>query len=532
MANLDYKMNEMKQLTPLDIKPEYNEEKFLLLIEPLKSGKKERIIFETYHQRKDGSTYPVEVRLQLSTDETPPVYVAIVQDITERKNYISELEHKALYDSLTDLPNRNLLQDRLNHLIKTSLRQSKSFAIAILDTDQLKDVNDILGHQNGDLVLQNIAKRLKKALRSSDTIARIGGDEFALLLFDVTPEQIPNLSRKLHQVFHEPFILENNPVEIETHIGFAFYPEHGDDVTSLLKHADIALRVAKSENLEYTIFDPNKIPFTLRNLQLLGELRHALNTQALELFYQPKVDRNNGTVTSVEGLARWQHPEKGMIAPNEFIPLIEHSGLIRPFTLWVLCSAISQCRQWKNEGFDLKVAVNLSTRNLLDATLPGEIKLLLKKYDVAPGNLKLEITETALMSSSATTAAIFKQLDEMGLEISIDDFGTGYSSLVHLKKLPLDELKIDQSFIKNLLEDENDMTIVHSMIELAHNLGLSVVAEGVEDEKTWNYLMRQNCDTGQGYYFSRPLPASEFTTWLKQSHWCPVQDPSQQIESR
>ena len=519
LDNLGYTMEELSTMTPVDIKPEITQEKFYQLIEPLQLGNTKKIRFETVHQRKDGSFYPVEVRLQLSINEHPSAYVAIIQDISERKQYIAELEHKALYDLLTDLPNRVLLQDRLKQGINNALRDGKSLAVAILSTSRLKEVNDLLGHDNGDLVLTEMSHRLKEGLRKVDTVARISGDEFAVLLPGINAELIPNISEKIHHFFNEPIIIENNPLDIEIHIGFSIYPDHEKHACKLLQYADIARGISKQQNLAYSIYNPDTVPYSLRNMKLLSELRQALKDKKLKLYYQPKIDSLTGKITSVEALARWTHPVDGMIPPDEFVPLIEHSGLIRPFTLWVLKEAIQQCRAWQDIGIHLKVAVNLSTRNLIDISLPDEIGRLLQQYQIEPGNIILEITETAIMSSSETTMSILNVLDTMGMEISIDDFGTGYSSLVHLKNLPVDELKIDRSFIMELDKNKNDLVIVHSMIDLARNLGLCVVAEGVENKHTWDQLVKLGCTTGQGYYFSRPIPAGELTEWIKNSEW-------------
>ena len=519
LENLGYTMDELSNMTPCDLKPEITQEEFYQLIEPLHLGNTKKIHFETVHQRKDGSTYPIEVGLQLSLNEQPPVYVAIVQDISERKQYLAELEHKALYDALTELPNRALLQDRLKQSIHISQRDGKPLAIAVLSTARLKEVNDLLGHDNGDLVLKEMAQRLKDGLRKTDTIARISGDEFAILLPEINNQLIPVISKKIHHLFQNPVIIENNPLAIEIHIGFSIYPEHETQPGKLLQYADIARGVCKHQNMAYSIYNPDTVPYSLRNLKLLSELRQALHDQKLELYYQPKIDGQSNIITSVEALARWFHPVEGMIPPDEFIPLIEHSGLIRPFTLWVLKQAIQQCRIWQDMGIDLKVAVNLSTRNLIDISLPDEINRLLQQYQVKASYIKIEITETAIMSSSETTMSILSMLDAMGLEISIDDFGTGYSSLVHLKNLPVNELKIDRSFIMELDTNKNDLVIVHSMIDLARNLGLCVVAEGVETKTIWDQLVKLGCTTGQGYYFSRPIPAIELTEWVKNSVW-------------
>lgn len=515
--NLGYSLEEMRRLTPLDLKPCFTAEQFEALLRPLRSGEEQLLNFETEHRRKDGSRYPVEVRLQLCSVETPPVFVAIIQDISERKHYIAELEHKALYDDLTDLPNRSLLQDRLYQALKVARREAAPLAVLLLDVVRLQEINDILGHSHGDQVLQEVARRLQRGLRESDTVARLGGDAFAMVLPATDIGQVAMVARKIQRLFEQAITVDDTPLEIEVVIGIALYPEHGDLPDLLLQHADIAMRIAKSEADGISIYDPQDDPFSLRRLKLLGELRHAINDQALTLYYQPKIDVKRGVVSGVEALARWPHSTDGMIPPADFIPMIEQSGLIRPFTLWVLEKAIIQCKRWSESGIDLAVAVNLSTRNLLDPGLADSIAGLLEAYGVSAGRLTLEITESAVMSRPEYALKVLTQLNAMGLKLSIDDFGTGYSSLAYLKKLPVHELKIDQSFVVGLTLDDSDAVIVRSTIELAHNLSLQAVAEGVENRAILERLAAWQCDVAQGYHFSRPLPAPELEAWLEKN---------------
>ena len=517
--NLGYTMDEMSRLTPVDLKPGFNREQFDALLGPLRRGEKPLITFETLHQRKDGTTYPVEVRLQLSRVETPPVFIAIIQDISERRRYIAELEHKALYDDLTDLPNRTLLQDRLQQALNTAHRETTPLTVLLLDVLRLQEVNDILGYRNGDRVLQAVAGRLRTAVRESDTVARLGGDAFALVLPDMNREHVVRVVEDIRKLLEQPVAVENTALEIEAAIGMALYPDHGDTPDILLQHADIALRVAKNEATGFNVYDPEEDPFSLRQLRLLGELRQAISDRALVLYYQPKIDLRRGRIIGVEALARWPHPAEGLISPAEFMPMVEQTGLIRPFTLWVLEEALMQCRRWLEAGIDLTVAVNLSVRNLLDPALPDAIAQLLGSHRLSPGCLTLEITESAVMSRPETALKVLTRLHELGFRLSIDDFGTGYSSLAYLKKLPFDELKIDCSFVSDMMTDENDEVIVRSTIDLAHNLGLHVVAEGVEDRNTLDSLTVMHCDIAQGYYFSRPVPARGLEQWLLNSGW-------------
>jgi len=517
--NLGYTLDELQHLTPVDIKPEVNRNQFDELIEPLRQGDVKQVNFETIHQRKDGSNYPAEVRLQISTEESPPIFTAIIQDVSERKQYIEELEHKALYDTLTDLPNRSLLHDRLEHALKIARRESSTLAVLIVDIVRLREINDVMGHQNGDIVIKKVSHRLVKVLRDADTVARLSGDEFAIVLSGINIENINFAIDKIQTLFKEPIIIEDTPIEIESVIGIALYPLHGEDPDMLIRHADIATHVAKNDVNGFNIYNPDDDPYSLQHLKLYGELREAVNNKTLTLYYQPKIDIKTGKIKSVEALARWPHPEKGMISPVEFIPMIEQTGMIQPFTLWVLEQAIIQIKHWNESGIDLSIAVNLSTRNLLDPSLPDNIKSLLDTHQVSANNLSLEITESAIMSRPESAIVLLERLHDMGFKLSIDDFGTGYSSLAYLKKLPVHELKIDQSFIFGLITNDDDSIIVRSTIDLAHNLGLTVVAEGIESKEIFNMLIILGCDIGQGYYFSRPISSEELSSWLYESSW-------------
>ncbi len=517
--NLGYSMDELKQLTPLDLEPEFTHDQFEALINPLRQDNEFQVAFETIQQRKDGTQYPAEVRLHLSNIETPPVFVAITQDISERKHYIDELKHKALYNPLTELPNRALLQERLKQALKIAHREASQLAVITIDIIRLGDINNLMGYQNGDVVLHEVGSRLQKALRKSDTVAHIGGDKFSIILPAVDFTHIHIAAEKTSKLFEQPIIIEDTPLEIEVAIGIALYPDHGDTPSALLQHADIAMCVAKYETTTYSIYNPEDDPSSLLQLRLHGELRQALDEQTLTLHYQPKIDIKTGKIISVEALARWPHPIDGMISPVEFIPMIEQSGMIRSFTFWVLEQAIEQSKHWTKSGIDLTIAVNLSTRNLLDPSLPGNIEKILGSHKVCPTCLALEITESAVMSRPKSALKTLFELHEMGIKISIDDFGTGYSSLAYLKEMPLHELKIDQSFIFGLTANSKDSVIVRSTIDLAHNLGLLVVAEGVENQDTLEYLATLNCDIAQGYHISHPLPEHELKHWILNSTW-------------
>jgi diguanylate cyclase (GGDEF)-like protein/PAS domain S-box-containing protein len=522
--NLGYSIEELRGLTPLDIIPELTAQQFESTIGPLREGTQPHITFESTHRRKDNSSYPVEVRLQLSRDEDPAVFIAIIQDISERKRYIAELEHKALYDALTDLPNRILLQDRLQHALQAARREASPLAVITVDVVRLKEVNDILGHHSGDIVLQEIASRLRQVLRESDTVARMGGDEFAIVLPMVDMNRVDSAAKRIQKLFEPLIVVENTPLEVEAAIGIALYPDHGDTPEQLLQHADIARHTAKHEGGGFVVYNPEDDPYSLRRLKLHGALRKAISEKAVVLYYQPQLQLLSRKVEKAEALARWPHPTEGMIAPADFIPMVEQSGLIQPFTLWVLEEVIQQIERWAQNDIHLGVAINLSTRNLLDLRLPGTIARLLETHRVDPALLTLEVTESAVMSRPEQALKILEQLHAMRLNLSIDDFGTGYSSLAYLKKLPVQELKIDQSFVSGLARNDNDSVIVRSTIDLAHNLGLRAVAEGVESQEVLDVLTNLGCDAAQGFHIGRPMPALELERWMNDRHPSPSQD--------
>jgi EAL domain-containing protein (putative c-di-GMP-specific phosphodiesterase class I) len=347
------------------------------------------------------------------------------------------------------------------------------------------------------------------------TVARMDGNEFAVVLPAVRIERATQIVHKLEEIMEMPFSIQDTPIHIEIRAGIALYPDHADEPTELIKRADVALRLAEEAKSNFTVYDTDRDPFSLRRLTLFGELRQAISQNGLMLHYQPKVEMKTNNVIAVEALARWPHPEEGMIPPGEFIPLAEHTGLIGPLTLWVFNTAARQCQAWDQADMPIRTAVNLSARNLQDPDLPEWLSGCMRSFGVSPDRLILEITESAIMFNPERALDVLKRLKAMGLSLSIDDYGTGYSSLAYLRKLPVDEIKIDQSFISAMTKNENDKVIVRSTIDLAHNLGLKVVAEGVEDKATWEQLADLGCDIAQGYYISHPLSAADLTSWLR-----------------
>jgi diguanylate cyclase (GGDEF)-like protein len=426
-------------------------------------------------------------------------------------------EHQALHDALTDLPNRTLFHDRVHQALASARREHIAAAVMIMDLDRFKEVNDTLGHASGDELLKQVGLRLRESLRESDTVARLGGDEFGVLLPKVVDaEAAVAVARKLRTTLEEPFTLHGLALRMEASIGIALFPDHGPDVQSLLQRADVAMYVAKEHPSGCEVYARERDEYSPDRLTLLTELRRAIDRGQLLLHYQPKADLRTGDIQGVEALVRWQHPERGMIPPNEFIPPAQKTGVITPLTMFVLDEALRQCRTWALQGMELCVAVNLSTRNLLDVHLPDTVGELLARWEVPARLLELEITESTILADPVRAMEILSRLDEMGIRLAIDDFGTGYSSLAYLKRLPVDELKIDKSFILGMEESENDAVIVRSTIDLGRNLGLRVVAEGVETAKAWNRLLSLGCDIAQGYYLSRPVPADQLTEWLRE----------------
>jgi predicted signal transduction protein with EAL and GGDEF domain len=353
-------------------------------------------------------------------------------------------------------------------------------------------------------------------LRGSDTVARLGGDEFGMLLLSPGgPEGVVPLVERIHCALEEPVVVSDLPLEIEASVGVALYPADGLDTETLLRRADVAMYSAKESGLPYAFFDEASHQQDPTRLTLVAELRRALEERELVLHYQPKAALEGAAITSVEALVRWQHPERGLLAPDEFIGLAERTGLIRPLTLYVIDQALRQCRVWQAEGLDLSVAVNLSARNLLDFEFPAHVQELLGRWQVERGRLELEITESTMLADPARTKIILDRLSGMGVRLSIDDFGTGYSSLAYLKRLPVDEIKIDRSFVMNMAHDEDDAVIVRSTIDLGRNLGLEVVAEGVETVEAWERLKALGCTIAQGYYLSPPMAPERLGEWLR-----------------
>lgn len=469
--------------------------------------------------RPDGSSFPVEISVSLLSDHAAVraggVRVVFVRDITERKRQERALRHQATHDALTGLPNRFRLHETLARAIGEARRSRGTLAVLLLDLDHFKEINDSLGHPIGDILLRGVGRRLREALRPGDSIARLGGDEFAAVLPGADEETASLVADRLDAALQDPFRLEGLSLEVDTSVGIAVYPKHGTGSHELLQRADVAMYVAKRGRRGSAVYRPEDDYTSVRALALNGELRRAIDDDCLALYFQPKIGSASGAVAGAEALVRWDHPEHGVLPPDEFIGLAEHSGLIRPLTRWVLEHAVRAAAAWRRDGFDLTVAVNLSARNLLEPDLPSTIARLLGEHELPPSRLRLEITEGLIMDDPERALEIVTRLDQSGIGIAIDDFGTGYSSLAYLKRLPVEEIKIDKSFVLEMDRDPDDAVIVRSTIGLAHELGLRVVAEGVETEDVWKTLVEMGCDYGQGYLFSKPVPDARFREWLE-----------------
>jgi diguanylate cyclase (GGDEF)-like protein/PAS domain S-box-containing protein len=515
--NLGYSLEELRRLTPIDLKPEYTRDSFEAAIAPLRTGELEVLTFVTVHRRKNGTTYPVEVKLQLSRTEQPPVFVAIIQDITERKKAEERLSFLANYDALTGLPNRVLLGERLQQALVEAQRHQRRVAVLFLDLDRFKYINDSLGHEAGDALLRVVADRLRATVRAGDTVARQGGDEFVLVLANVAHlEDVARVASKILLQVGEPLVLQGREVNITPSIGIAVYPEENQSAEILLKYADIAMYHAKERGRNnFQFYTPDLNRRLERRFAIEGSLRHALERGELSLQYQPQAELASGKTVGLEALLRWQHPEWGPVSPLEFIPIAEETGLIVPIGAWVLNQACRDARALETAGLgNFRMAVNLSSRQFEDARLLETVAQALATSGLPPARLEIEITESLLMHNIDDNAELLQELTRMGVGVSMDDFGTGYSSLAYLKRLPIDTVKIDRSFVTDITTDPDDAAIVRTIILLAQSLGLKVVAEGVETDDQLAFLRQHHCDAIQGYRLARPLPLAELKQWL------------------
>lgn len=434
---------------------------------------------------------------------------SLAQDVTEQAQYLKTLQHQAHHDNLTSLYNREWLSEFIDSSINEKSEQP--LFLFFIDLDRFKEINDTLGHDVGDTMLITLSERLKEIRGDIFTkVVRLGGDEFAVLTHDV---DIVEMANKIMQEIEKPVELSGMKLNVGAGIGIATYPSHGNDATSLMRCADIAMYRAKETNDRYIIYSTEIDNHSTDRLMLMTDLRSAINKDQLILHFQPKIDIRQHTHIGYEALLRWEHPQHGLVPPDDFIPYAEITDLIHPLTLWVLKNSLIQSAEWSKQGLIHHISINLSARNLLDDSLPNQLAVLLKLYDVEPSSIELEITESALMTEPENALLNLKQLYELGVQISIDDFGTGYSSLSYLRQMPIHKLKIDKTFVLDMDSNHGDRVIVESTINLAHNLGLKVVAEGVENKEVLALLDSLECDEAQGYYISRPQIASKLEAW-------------------
>jgi diguanylate cyclase (GGDEF)-like protein/PAS domain S-box-containing protein len=460
-------------------------------------------------RHKDGREIPLDIALSTFHSEAGTQITAFIRDVTEQRRIEAELRHQSTHDALTGLPNRTLFQDRLTQAMQQARRQGKLLAVALLDLDNFKAINDGWGHNYGDQLLAEVARRLKDTLRAGDTVARLGGDEFALVLSDLSQvEQVGQIVNKVLAAFSAPFRIDEYDVYSGFSIGVTVFPVDGEDVTTLVRNADVAMYRAKAAGRGCArFFTPDLNSIIKDTLLLQTYLKAAVEAGELELHYQPQVNLRSGEICGVEALLRWTHAELGPVSPARFIPVAEACGLIVPIGAWVLATACKQIRAWQEAGTPIRVAVNLSAHQFRQHDLTQSVRDALAQSGASPALLELELTESAVMEEPEPAARLLNELAKLGVTIALDDFGTGYSSLAYLKVFPLHKLKIDRSFVADLASDPDDAAIVHGLVGLAHSLGLTVIAEGVETEDQRAMLSKLKCDEFQGWLFSKALPA-------------------------
>jgi diguanylate cyclase (GGDEF)-like protein len=479
--------------------------------------------------RRPGRTYSEDERdVMVRFADHASLALNDARTVQAMNKALKDATYRAKHDELTGLPNRAWFFDRTAKALRQAASDGTCTAVVLFDLDRFKEINDTLGHKYGDRVLCEIGPRIGPGLRSSDSLARLGGDEFCVLLPNVgCVATAVEVAKRMLGMLEEPFEIDGVTLAVQASCGIAIAPDDGDTSDLLLQRSDVAMYVAKSAHANVVVYHSDLDLNTPARLSLLGELRTAIPKDQLVLYYQPKAILGMGEVQGVEALIRWQHPTLGLVPPDQFIPLAEHTGLIKPLTSWVINTALCQLRQWRERAHlhvpQLSMAVNVSTRSLLDDGFPAEVVAALGRWQVPANLLELEITESAMMADPVRAHRLLGELSAIGVKIAIDDFGTGYSSLAYLKNLPVDQLKIDKSFVLNMHNDPNDAIIVKSVIDLGHNLGLQTVAEGIEDLETWDQLTDLGCDSAQGYFLAKPMPAVDLDAWL-QTRYPPAQD--------
>ncbi|WP_051144876.1 bifunctional diguanylate cyclase/phosphodiesterase [Thiomicrorhabdus sp. Kp2] len=439
-------------------------------------------------------------------------YIEMNKEVVHRQN---ALEHQAMHDHLTGLPNRFLLHQRIEYQLLNSERNKRPFVLFLMDLDFFKDINDTLGHAAGDRLLTQVSKRINSLIRKSDTLARLGGDEFSILLPDSDKNSVLKLTESIIENISQPIQIDNQNINIGISIGIVSYPEDGKDIETLLQYADMAMYTAKRKRTGYSYYKPEQNIYTKKSLNFIHDVSKALEEDQFEVYFQPKLSSKNNQICGAEALLRWHHEEHGFISPEKIIEAAERTGVIQKLSINILDKALSECSKWHLSGHKISVSVNLSVRDLANKNLTAKVKELMDREKLPYHFLTLEITESVMMENLAFSLDVLNKLHDLGVYLSIDDFGTGFSSLAYLKRLPVDELKIDRSFIMEINEDANDKKIVSSTINLGHNLGLNVVAEGIETEKVMNLLTSMGCDQMQGYFIGKPMPSEQFIEFIK-----------------
>jgi diguanylate cyclase (GGDEF)-like protein len=444
-----------------------------------------------------------------------PVMALPVVAVYRNAHALLAKEHLALHDALTGLPNRRMFMERLGVTLQEASETGTQVAVLLIDLDRFKEVNDQLGHHAGDFVLQTVGPAIADVVGADVTVARLGGDEFAVCVPDVDgADEAVRVAKSISSCLNLPVLVEGYSVDIGASIGIALYPDHAEDVSTAMQRADIAMYVAKETRGGFEVYSPERDPHRRQRVSSPSDLRRATEQGQLVLHYQPKVHMTTGEARGVEALVRWNHPTLGLIGPREFVPLAERAGLMQQLTTWVLARGLEQLRDWVDQGFDLRLAVNLSVQSLYDDAFPGLVAGLLERSSVPPDDLVLDVTESTVMADPQRAQRVLAALGDIGVTLAIDDFGTGYSSLAYLRQLPVSELKIDRSFVLGMATDSDDAVIVHSTIDLGQKFGLEVVAEGVESRRVWRLLQRLGCDLAQGTYVCAPLPAEQLGGWL------------------
>ncbi len=450
--------------------------------------------------------------------------VMVFDQTQELRNKTENLEKQTRYvithDPLTDLPNRALFYDRVERAIFSANNQNRLLSILLIEIENFKEVCDTLGRNSSDIILKQISTRLQGVSSERDGVAKIDGNVFGILLADISDfAETEQMAQYIQKTMELPFVVDRLKFAVHSNIGIVRFPEHGEDVDTLVQRAGVALDMARMSNKGYALYEPSFDKHSPRRLTLMSELRHAIERGELELFYQAKASIDNGMLYGAEALVRWRHPIHGFISPDDFIPMAERTRMIKQLTRWVLKEAFRHCADWHKQGIDLKISVNLSAKDLHDPELPDLIAGIAAAAGIKPEWIMLEITESSVMNDPESALEIIERLHGMGYQFSIDDYGTGYSSLAYLKKMPLTELKIDKSFVKDILISDNDAVIVRATINLAHNLGLQVTAEGVENQEIMDRLKDYGCDIAQGYFMSNPLSVVDFDRWMRDSQW-------------